>query len=135
MPDRLFNQLITTGVSAYFLNSVTVVVHDYRLQEMGCWLDDNPAITFGNTIHFCGNQWYDTAHVTPALVHELVHVRQYQDDPDNYARKFFWENLVNRANNPYEKEAYDCDKPLWDIYYGPSPTDYPPLNESSCNLP
>jgi len=128
LPDPLFEQLMRAGVSEEFLNSVSIVVT--VPYDPACW-KGNPAVTFGNTITFCGSQYHDTAHVTPALIHELVHVRQYQSDPGNFWWKQPWAELG--GNSPYEAEAYACSNPLWDFYYGRK--DYPPLNAPPCNLP
>ncbi len=132
MPDPLFDQLIDAGVSEDFLDSVTIVVYDEApWWDTGCW-SGNPAITSGNTITFCSSQYYDTAQVSPALVHELVHVNQYQEDPFSHL-KIPLSNVFNADNNPYENEAYDCSDPLWELYYNGE--DLPALNVAPCNLP
>ena len=130
LPDNLIEELMDAGVSEDFLNSVTIVV-DPPWWDTGCW-SGNPAITSGNTITFCSSQYHDTAQVSPALVHELVHVHQYQEDPLSHL-KIPLSNIFNADNNPYENEAYSCSDPLWELYY--SGEDLPALNVAPCNLP
>ena len=147
IPKVLQDQMIANGADPDLLNQTDLIVYNNRASSGACAPGSGYAgNSFGTQVEICQTNYLtDNSGSQPSgvLIHELVHVRQYLDDPVGHiitnATQNFLLFIIFRGdegkihdNNSTEIEAMTCQKAINQNYN--SGNGLIPLNTAPCNL-
>jgi RHS repeat-associated protein len=82
IPDVIIKQLVSQGADIDFLKSVTIHVKQDDEWKKYCGSGGATARTWESTIYICDSTYYDPNKPNGTLLHELIHVTQFQEYPD-----------------------------------------------------